>query len=167
MDQSSNPEQSTQPQTLLKWDFPSFHRYERGIGWYAGAALLTVGLFVYALVTRNFLFSIIVILIAVTMVARDFLQPVKVTFTVHEDGMTIGDREYRFREFSTFWIAYEPPDVKILYLTFKSGLRPSYPIPLQQENPLKVRTVLQKYVREDLEREAEDLTDRLGRLFKI
>ncbi len=167
MDQSSNPNRTTQPQTLLKWEFPSFHRYERGMGWYAVSGLLAVGLFIYAIVTRNFLFSIIIILIVVTMVARDFLQPVKVQFSVHEDGITIGDRVYRFREFATFWIAFEPPEVKVLYLTFKSGFRPSYPIPLQQENPLKVRTVLQKYIREDLEREAEDLTDRLGRMFKI
>lgn len=167
MDQSSSEQTTAQPQVLLKWLFPSFQRHERGLTWYVMAGAVAIALFVYSIVAKNFLFSIIIILIAIVVVAKDFIHPHQVEFIVDEDGVTIGDRTYRFREFATFWLAYEPPQVKMLYLEFKSGVRPSYPIPLVNENPLRVRSVLQKYIREDLEREAEDLTDRLGRMFKL
>jgi hypothetical protein len=167
MDQSSSEQTTTQPQVLLKWLFPSFQQHERGLGWYIAAGIVAVGLFVYSIVTKNFLFAIIIILIAIIVIGKDFVSPHQVQFMVDEDNVTIGDRTYRFREFATFWLAYEPPQVKMLYLEFKSGVRPSYPIPLVNENPLRVRAVLQKYIREDLEREAEDLTDRLGRMFKL
>lgn len=167
MDQSSSEQTTTQPQVLLKWQFPSFQRHERSPVWYIIAGLVAIALFVYAIVAKNFLFAIIVILIAIIVIAKDFISPQQVEFKVDEDGVSIGDRTYRFREFGMFWLAYEPPQVKMLYLEFKSGVRPSYPIPLGNENPLRVRSVLQKYIREDLEREAEDLTDRLGRMFKL
>ena len=167
MDQSSSEQSTTQPQVLLKWLFPSFQQHERGLTWYITAGIVAIALFVYSIVTKNFLFAIIIILIAIIVIGKDFVSPHQVQFTVDEDNVTIGDRTYRFREFATFWLAYEPPQVKMLYLEFKSGVRPSYPIPLVNENPLRVRSVLQKYIREDLEREAEDLTDRLGRMFKL
>ncbi len=167
MEQGSSAQTTTQPQVLLKWHFPSFQRHERGLTWYVVAGAVAIALFVYAIVTKNFLFAVIIILIAIIVIAKDFVNPHQVQFVVDEDGVTIGDRTYRFREFATFWLAFEPPQVKMLYLEFKSGVRPSYPIPLLNENPLRVRSILQKYVREDLEREAEDLTDRLGRMFKL
>jgi hypothetical protein len=167
MDQSSSEQKTTQPQVLLKWQFPSFQQHDRGFTWYVIAGAIAIAFFIYAMVQKNFLFAIIIILIAITLIAKDFLSPHQVQFTVDEDGVSIGDKSYRFREFDTFWLAYEPPQVKMLYLTFKSGVRPSYPIPLGNENPLRVRTVLQKYIREDLEQESEDLSDRLGRMFKL
>ncbi len=167
MAQNTNETQTPQGQTLLSWEFPSFERHERGLGWYVGATIVGLGLIIYGLTQRNFLLAVIVLLVAVTLVAREYIQPQRVTIKVTEDGVTIGDRTFRFREFATFWLVYEPPKVKLLYLEFKSGIRPSYTIPLLEQNPLRIRTVLQKYIREDLEREAEDLPDRLGRVFKI
>ncbi|MFA6474323.1 MAG: hypothetical protein WCV85_05610 [Patescibacteria group bacterium] len=168
MDNPSNATENQQPQTpLLRWEFPSFIQHDRSMFWYIGLGVILVGLLVYSFINKNYLFAVIIVLFAVVMVARQFRVPERVAFEVNEDGIQIHDRAHRFREFATFWIAYEPPAVKMLYLTFKSGIRPSYPIPLQDQNPLRVRAVLQKYIREDLERETEDLTDRLARTFKI
>ncbi len=167
MAQNTNETQTPQGQTLLSWEFPSFERHQRGFFWYVAASVVGLALIIYGLTQRNFLLAVIVILIAVTIVAQQYIQPQRVKISVTEDGVTIGERTFRFREFATFWIVYEPPRVKLLYLEFKSGIRPSYTIPLLEQNPLRIRTVLQKFIREDLEREAEDLPDRLGRLFKF
>ena len=167
MAQNTNETESVQGQTLLGWEFPSFERHDRGLGWYVTTSIVGLGLIIYGLLQRNFLLAVIVLLVAVTLVAREYIQPQRVTIKVSEDGITIGEHAFRFREFATFWLVYEPHKVKLLYLEFKSGIRPSYTIPLLEQNPLRVRTILQKYIREDLEREAEDLPDRLGRVFKI
>ena len=167
MDQSSNQGKTAQPQTLLKWEFPSYIKHERTLWWYVVASALALGLFIWTIFDKNYLYSIIIIVVAIIIVAQQIMPPQRILFQVTEDGITIGNQLHRFSEFNTFWIAYEPPTVKQLYLEFKRGLRPSYSIPLLDENPLRIRAVLQRYIREDLERETEDLTDRLGRKFKI
>ncbi|RJO59737.1 hypothetical protein C4546_00735 [Candidatus Parcubacteria bacterium] len=167
MEQRTNESDSVQAQKLLNWEFPSFEKHRRGPVWYIVAPAIGLFLLIYSIVQKNFLLAIIVLLLAVILTAKEFIQPQRVSFLVTEDGITIDDKFYRFREFDKFWIAYEPPTIKVLYLEFKRGFRPNYSIPLMDQNPLKVRTVLQKYILEDLERETEDLTDRLGRFFKL
>jgi hypothetical protein len=167
MEQRTNESESIQGQKLAEWEFPSFERFTRGLAWYVIAPLAGIGLLIYSIIIKNFLFSIIVILVAVILGAKEFIQPQRVKIVITELGIMIDDRFYRFREFDKFWLAYEPPTIKVLYLEFKAGLRTNYSIPLMEENPLKVRTILQKYILEDIERESEDLTDRLGRFFKF
>ena len=167
MEQRTNESESLQGQKLLEWEFPTFEKHIRGPLWYLVAPAAGIALLIYAIIIKNFLLAIIVILIAIILAAKDFLHPQKVTITFSELGVKISDKFYRYQEFDKFWIAYEPPTIKTLYLEFKSGMRTNYAIPMMDENPIKIRTILQKYVLEDLERENEDLTDRLGRFFKF
>ncbi|MFA6587991.1 MAG: hypothetical protein WCT08_02885 [Patescibacteria group bacterium] len=167
MEQRTNESESIQDQILLEWEFPSFEKHKRGIVWYLVMPVIFLALLIWTIIIKNFLFSIIIILIGIILGSKEFVQPQRVKFSIKESGIIIDDKFYRFREFDKFWIAYEPPEIKVLYLEFKTGLRTNYSIPLLDQNPLKVRTILQKYILEDLERESEDLTDRLARLFKF
>ena len=167
MEQSTNENPNRQAPAYLQWVFPSYIKHERTFTWFIVAIAALLGLLIFALVNRNFLFAIIIILIAAIAIGREFRPPQQVNFLVDQDGIKIGDQYFRFKEFSKFWIAYEPPTIKTLYLEFKGGFKPSYPIPLQDQNPLRIRAILQKHILEDIERENEDLTDRLGRVFKL
>ncbi|KKU49315.1 MAG: hypothetical protein UX68_C0001G0063, partial [Parcubacteria group bacterium GW2011_GWA2_46_9] len=71
------------------------------------------------------------------------------------------------KDLKSFWIIYEPPEVKMLYFDFKNAWRPRLPIPLQDENPIEVRRLLLKYLEEDLSRESEPTSDALSRLLRL
>ncbi|MBI4414887.1 MAG: hypothetical protein HY566_01455, partial [Candidatus Kerfeldbacteria bacterium] len=74
---------------------------------------------------------------------------------------------YSYKDLATFWVVYEPPEVKRLFFTFKSSIRPHLAVPIEDQNPVAIRKTLQRYITEDLEREGEPATDALGRALKL
>ena len=94
-------------------------------------------------------------------------MPAQLMVSIFEDGIQAGENFYAYRDLKSFWIIYEPPEVKTLYFDFKSAWRPRLPVPLAEENPVEVRRFLLKYLEEDLSRESEPTSDALSRLLRL
>lgn len=156
---------SDEKQTI-SWSFPEYERHHRGRGWFVGAGIIWMGLCAFAILTGNFLFASILIIIAGIIASQHYHHPLTVDFTISPDGISLQQRLFSWKELSVFWIIYEPPEVKNLYFEFK-GVRPRLKIPLHDQNPLEVREALKRYLEEDLEKENEPLTDAMGRMFKL
>ena len=158
-------------QTLIKWRFPEFIKPKRTKIWYFWAILIGGGLFVHALITFNYLFALIIIMIALIILLHGKREPQEVNFKITEDGLAMesatSQRFYPYKEIRSFYIIYEPPEIKNLYFQFKSGLRPRLSIPLKNQNPLEVRKVLLKFLEEDLEKDIEPLSEQVGRMLKL
>jgi hypothetical protein len=151
---------------LMSWNFPEYIRYQRTAGWYLGAAVLVLGLLLYAFFTSNFLFALIIIMMSAIIIIYNLKKPLQIKFSVMEDGLEVGTKFYPWSDFNNFWIIYEPPEIKTLYFDFK-GLRPTMPIYFEDQNPVKVREILLKYLKENLTREHEPAGDELSRWLKI
>jgi len=152
---------------LFEWKAPEYVKYERTRNWYIWAGIIFVLLLGYAVYTLNLLFAVILILAAVIISIRAKGEPMEVDFKIFEDGVGLGSNKfYAWKEIDQFYIIYEPPEVKNLYFNLK-GLRSRLSIPLAQQNPLKVREALLKYLAEDLEQEREPLSEEYGRFLKI
>ena len=93
--------------------------------------------------------------------------PRKMKFEINHDGIKLNDKEHKYNELNKFWIIYQPPEVKNLYLEIKSIFKPNLVVPLEKENPLNVRAFLRQYVEEDLDQEEEPMSDAIGRLLKM
>lgn len=152
---------------LISWEFPSHIKQKRNRRWYTIAAIVGGLSFVFAVITLNFLFAFILIMIVLIMVLQNRQEPSKVTCHITEDGIKMTDDFFKYDDLKEFWIAYKPPEVKKLYLSFKTSLRPMLIIPLEEQNPLKVRKILLDYLDEDLSREDETTTEALSRLLKF
>lgn len=154
--------------THIHWQFPEYDKPDRGTFWYVMVIGLGVLLLWYAISDGNFLFALILLLFALILFTHHRTDPLDITFAVHDTGITVGDRFFRFREIESFSVIYEPPDVKRLYIVPKNAiLRREISIPLLEQNPLRVRSVLLDFVTEDLERDEESQTDLITRVFKI
>ncbi|MCG2693383.1 hypothetical protein L6279_04800 [Candidatus Parcubacteria bacterium] len=152
---------------LLSWNFPEFTQYERSKSWYFWIGLVMAGLLVYCFFTLNLLFAIIIIMSAVIMYLHSRRQPLDIRLEVTEDGLQIGEKFYDYKSLKNFWIIYEPPEVKNLYISFKSSVKPDLRIPLEKQNPLDVRKVLLDFLDEDLTKEEEPFADVLSRRLKL
>jgi hypothetical protein len=152
---------------LASWSFNEYAQYQRGKRWYVAAFLIIIFLLFYSLITANFLFAVIVILGAVTILMRDRYGPDKIDFAITEDGLKVEDKFYEYDLFSQFYIIYKPPHIKTLFVDFKSILKPRLSIPLENQNPLKIREVLKEYLKEDLDKEEEPISESLKRILKI
>lgn len=152
---------------LLHWEFPEFVPYRRGFWWYVIAISITIGLVIFGLITHNYLFLVLILLFGLIIYLRGRRKPAQLEIAIRERGIQLGSRSfYRWSDIKSFWIIYEPPEVKMLYLEFK-GFRPSLSVFLQNQNPLEVRKILGKHLVEDVEKENESFSDGFGRMFKI
>ncbi len=152
---------------LLTWQVDEYQRMERSVRWYLVAGLISVALIVYAVATANFLFAVIILMAGVVTLVTSFTPPRRIDVVVTDQGVAIGSRFYEYKKIRDFSLAYQPPEVKILYLDFVSPLDPLLSVPLEETDPNEVRDALLGYCRENLDRTEETLTDRLRRVYKL
>jgi len=151
----------------IQLEIPEYTKYERSLLWYVVAILLDAGLLVYAIMTSNFLFAVILVLITVIIIIMSFNQPRILKMTMDPTGIRIGGKKYEYRKFKNFSVIYEPPEVNTLYLEFNMPLRDRLSIPLGDIDPNNVREYLINYIEEDLERDDETLSDITSRIAKF
>ncbi|MFA6028075.1 MAG: hypothetical protein WC752_04075 [Patescibacteria group bacterium] len=152
---------------LLKWEVMEFEKYQRTFMWYflmGGGAL---ALFVYAIWTLNFLFAIIIVIIATIVIIHERRDPDRLLFKIMEDGIQLDETFIPFKEVKKFWLVYEPPEVKNLYFDLKRTFRPELSIPLINTNPVLVRRLLLRYLQEDLTKQDISADDQMGRILKV
>lgn len=152
---------------LLGWQFPADRNLIRSKGWWITAGIVVLLLEIYSIMTLNYLFAVIVIIGAVIVWLDSRKEPAWLDFAIHQPGITIAKRLWRWKELDHFWIAYHPPEITSLYIQPKSTFNPRLSIPLRDMNPLKVREILAKYLTENLEREDEPTSEALSRMLKI
>lgn len=152
---------------LMEWRFPEYEKRERGKSWFITAFIITAALVVWAIATANFLFALIVVMVVIIIVTHHYSEPSEVVFQITKKGIFLDDHFYPYQSMDRFWILYNPPEVKKLYFHFKSILHPQLAVPLQDRNPLKVRSLLLKHLEEDVQKEEESASEILARRLKL
>lgn len=152
---------------LVNWEVDEYPHHERSRAWYVLAGLIGIGLIVYAVLTSNFLFAIIILMSAVIMMLSLFTKPDKIPVIITSTGVVIGDMYYDFQSIRDFSIVYDPPDVKLLYLDFFAVTHPMLSVPLEDIDPNIVRESLLPFCLENFKRNEENLTDLVRRLYKL
>lgn len=152
---------------LHQWMVKEYDRYERGRSWYIVVAVLAVLMVLYGMVSNNFIFSLIIILAIIILYLQSRREPIAVPFRIAELGVIVGDRLYSYGELASFYIIYQPPDVKTLFIVTKQFFRPNLRIPLGDTDPNDIRSTLRGYLPEDLDVEQEPASDMLARRWRI
>jgi hypothetical protein len=154
-----------QPEVV--WEIDEYPRQRRSRNWYLVAGGIGVALIIYAVATANFLFAVIILMAGIVTLISDFKEPDRVTVAVTSAGLVVGDSFYDFRSVRDFSIVYEPPEVKLLYVTFRQIWQPMLAIPLEETDPNAVRETLLPFCLENLDRTSETLTEVLRRVYKL
>lgn len=152
---------------FASWKTKEYAQEDKPFSWLVTLVFCSVALLVYAIWTLNFLFAVIIILTAFIIYMHERRTPMDVAIKITEDGIELGDRFYPYKVFKKFYIIYEPPEIKNLYLETNQTLKPEISIHLEDTSPLRVRDVLLRYLKEDLEKEEESTSDYLSRTLKF
>ena len=152
---------------LVNWEIDEYAHHERSRMWYILAGTIGVGLIIYAVLTSNFLFAIIILMTAVIMLLSMFSKPEKIPVIITTTGVVVGDTYYDYQSIRDFSIVYDPPDVKLLYLDFYALTHPMLSVPLEDVDPNIVRESLLPFCLENFKRNQENLTDVMRRLYKL
>jgi hypothetical protein len=154
-------------ETLLEWSVSEYENHDRPTAWYVIMTILGSFFVGYAIFTDNFMFAIIVVLFSIIIFLQSHQNPIVVPFRITELGLIINNRLYQYSELKDFFIVYQPPQVKMLFVDTNSSLRPRLRIPLMDMNPNEVRELLLEFLEEDVQKENEPVSDKIAREWKI
>jgi len=160
-------EQEDHGKVLAEWQFPEYPKYERSKFWYFWYIVITLAFLSYAIFTANFLFSIIIVMVAFIIYFQNKKEPAMIDFQITEDGLLLNERFYEFSKLKKFRIVYKPPEFKDVFFDFKSSLRPELYVPLEDRNPIQIRNILLEYLEEDTENTDEGFSHGMRRLLKF
>jgi hypothetical protein len=149
------------------WEVDERPKYNRGLLWYVIAFAVGGGLLVYSVYSANFLFALMIVMFALIMYLTNMGKARRVMFSITDLGIIMGEAFYPYKDIRRFWFIYDPPDIKNLYLEFKSAFVPRMTVPMEDMNPNLVRQVLGQFVREDFSEDEEPFSEFLSRILKI
>lgn len=152
---------------LHEWVIKEYIQYDHPRAWYIIMGVFGLFFLAYSIVSGNLLFAAIIILSAIILFMQSKQSPVDVGIAVTDAGVVVGHRFYPYKELEDFFIVYQPPEVKMLYIDTKSPLRPLLRLPLGDKNPIQIRADLRQFLTENLDKEEEPLSDKFGRWWQI
>ncbi len=153
---------SQQPELInIQWEAYEFEKYEKGPGWFIVLGIFALIIFTIVLLMKNFIFAILIILALFTIFIYALKEPRLVTFKISGKGITIDTKIYSYEELKSFWIFYEPPQIKELSLKSKKLLMPLIKIPLEEQSPTLIRGALIKFIPE--QKQEQSLIDIVAR----
>jgi len=164
-------EQAQNPQpgdivSYFSWQIEERVKHDRGRLWYILAGSISLALLFYSILTANFLFAIMIILIVFIAIMREYFPSSALPFAITNKGILIARRLYNYKDLKSFYIIYEPPAIQKLYFEFK-GIRPELSIELYDNDPIEIRDFLLRVLDEDLEKESQSMADSLERILKL
>lgn len=165
-DQENN--QQKYGKELAKWTVPEFNNHERQSEWFWGTGFLGIVFLGYCVYTANFLFAVILIIVAFIIITHHGKTPRGIDFVILEEGLMLNGKFYDYDEIKNFSVVSKDYyNVNNVYFEFKNFFEPRWSIPLDGQDPLLIRKILLKYLSEDLERTDAPLSERFGKWLKI
>ena len=152
---------------LMSWKTREFEKYHRTKHWYFWMIIVSTGLIIWSFWTGNVLFSLIILMAAILIFIYGERNPRELKFSITNLGIVFGEKFIPYKEIVGFWVAYEVPYLKNIYFDIKGATSPRLTVYLDKANPVEIRSALLKYIKEDLTRDGEPLTDIICRIFKI
>jgi len=149
----------------IEWTAPEFEHYQKSKSWFLVLGLITIGLFIWALWTKNVLFALLIGLSYFSLSVYALKKPRDVSLAIDPRGVRINKTIYDFDSIRSFWIFYEPPYTRELSLRSRKTFMPYIKIPLGEQNPVEVRDFLIKYIPE--KKHVESLVDNLAKSLRF
>jgi hypothetical protein len=154
-------------EALASWEYPEFMQFERGWRWYLIAGVVTLGLAAYAIWDKNWLFLIIIVFSTLIFALANMRPPERLHVIISNKGIILRDKFLAYQDIKNFWMIYQPPMVKSLYIEPRSFIIPRLHIHLEDQNPVEIREILLQFLEEDFSKEEEPQSEFLGRLLKL
>ncbi len=151
--------------THLEWTTPEFEYYKKSKNWFIVTGIIAGILFLIAIFTKNLLFGLLIGISCFLIITYSSKKPSNVKLSISPKGVKINSVLYEFENLRSFWIFYDPPQIKELSLRSKKTVMPYIKVPLGNENPVEIRRILIKYLPE--RKHKESAIDNLARNLKF
>lgn len=152
---------------ILSWIAPEYLQHPKSVRWWTGAAIITLIAILLEAISGNWtMLAATITFAAVYYFTHEFRPPRHTKINISDLGVKVGHRKILYSEIEFFWIIYNPPEVKRLFLRIKDTFMPDLILELETQDPHTVKAVLEKHLIE-LIGVREHLTDHVLRLLKL
>lgn len=158
---TTEPKVKNKTADAIEWSSPEFEFREKDESWFFGTGLVMVVIVIYFALVKNFLAVIVFLLAGFVLISYARRRPRILRFYIGPKGVEMGDEIHPLDTLESFWIFYNPPDVKELSIKSKKTFLPYLKLPLGSTHPALLREILLQYLPE-IEQE-EGFFDDLGR----
>lgn len=133
----------------IEWTAPEFVKYKKNKNWFVWLIIIfSIILIIAIFLLKNLLFSMVLVFAAFIIYIYAKKEPREIKFIVSGKGVQIDNTVYKFDELKSFWIFYNPPEVKEISIRSKKKFVPYIKIPLGDQNPAEIRRLLLKFLPE-------------------
>lgn len=154
-------------EAVFAWSHPDYILYSKDKRWYI-ISVVILALFVgWSIWQADYLFGIFLVMAYLVVLLYENRPPEIVDFAVTPMGLNAGRAFYEWKTINHFYMIYQADGIKNLYIEFTNPLKGRLVVPLDGQNAVAIRDYLLKFLREDLEREAEPLSEQLRRFLRI
>lgn len=151
----------------ISWIAPEFLQHPKSTRWWVTAAIVVLVSMVLEALSGNWTMLAATLAFAFTYyLSHEYHPPRHTKINISDLGVKIGHRKIHYSEIEYFWIIYNPPEVKRLFIRLKGSLLPDLVFELEDQDPHAVREVLEKHLVE-VTGVREHYTESLLRLFKL
>lgn len=158
-------EEKVKETVLLGWKALEYETYERTIAYYIALGVLFLALMGYAVYTKDWYVIGIFIILAAFLIWYQRKTPQEKTYRITQLGVYEDNKFYQYNEIFSYWFLIDGK-YKTLNIIFAKKYLPQLTVLLSGTDPVKIRSVLSKYVPEENNR-TETMLDRLVRLFRL
>lgn len=151
---------------LLSWKAPEYTHHEKSGLWFIIAGAVLLFFVIYGLLTDGWTFSIALVVFAGTYYLLHRETPKIVDIKISKVGIKIGRHTFPYSHMKGFWVFYDPPLVKKLYLRINSHFHPDISVSLGDADISAVRQTLKQHTQE-LPEKREPFSDTLVRVLKL
>ncbi len=162
---SSQPQKASSVPVMTSWSGP-LYSHAPNPRFLIGAIFLLCGVGVFFIFFERNIFAVTFFFLSALMLFITSRQePPVVDFVVGPTSVRVGPKEYRFSDIRSFWVEYNPGGLKELSVQLDQWYKPYLKIPLMDQDPVKIRIILLKFIPE-IEHE-EAMLESLSRLLGV
>jgi hypothetical protein len=115
---------------------------EKSLGWYVVTGIVALALVIAALVLKNYLFALFLVLAAAVVYFLSRRHPRIVDFRIDEQGVMMGDTEWHYSEIEAFTIHQRFGKLDHIVLRRKISMNPFVHIPIDGRLAVQARAML-------------------------
>ncbi len=167
MPMQSQQEGQQLSEVIFSWKCHDYIKYQKSKIWYLVSLIIVAAMVAWAIYTVNYLFAVFLVLFYLVVIMYEFKEPEVIDCVITPDGIKHGSKFFFYKTIDNFFIIYQDQGIKNLYVDFKNPLKGRLIVDLDGLDAIGIREYLLQFLKEDLEREAEPLSERLRRLLRI
>lgn len=140
----------------LQWQAPDNHHLPKNQEFLVAASVGAIALIVFAILTRNYLFILLIAIAAFLIYASLKKGPGLNHFKLTDRGLFIDKKFYPYNDFESFWI-FDQSEIHEVALRSKRRFAPILLIPLYNIDSEEVAEFLARHI--EIKEEEESLID--------